>query len=129
MMRPLVANDAAQCLQLPWRVAQVGKELGLGRKLPHHGGTLFSRDEERAALAELERRRQERLVVRRQVNAALRSESPARRVVAAMQDIVTLDSRVEIVVALRAIEMEALELSLRVKRLTALVLCEQQRGH
>lgn len=107
--RPVVRDDHAQVLRLPSRVAHVALELGLGRPHPTRHGFLFSREDERQTRAEIERRRLQRQ------HRAKTAPKPAPRPVVVFENRTVLQG-------LREVEIELIELQLKVRTLTAVVL-------
>jgi hypothetical protein len=113
-MRPVPPDDHAQIWKLPVRLAHIADEMGLGR--PHPGGRrgqLYSRAEERLAIAERERRREQ---------PAPAQGDPPECVV------VYEDPRLALLQGLREVELELLTLTLRVRALTAIVLAGGERA-
>lgn len=103
--RPVVRDDHAQVHRLAPRLASIAVSLGLGRAHPTRMGHLFSREEQRQALAERDRRKEAR-----------RTRRPAPE-----QPVVVYESP-DLLRGLREVEIELIELQLKVRTLSAIVM-------
>lgn len=106
--RPVVRDDHAQVHRLPSRLAAIALSLGLGRAHPTRMGHLFSREEERRALAERDRRKEAR-----------RLRRPA------LEQPVVVYEATDLLRGLREVELELIELQLKVRTLSAVVMAGQ----